>query len=93
LRSTREVIGYHIAASDGEIGHVDDFVINDGSWTVRHIVVDTSNCREPPFDYCPMAVSPKPCYNSMSTKYLLAFACTMGGQPDTILTLYDLHRR
>ena len=43
LRSTREVIGYHIAASDGEIGHVDDFVIDDGSWTVRHIVVDTSN--------------------------------------------------
>lgn len=43
LRSTREVIGYHIAASDGDIGHVDDFIIDDGSWTVRHIVVDTSN--------------------------------------------------
>jgi len=25
----------------GEIGPVDDFVIDDGSWTVRHIVVDT----------------------------------------------------
>jgi sporulation protein YlmC with PRC-barrel domain len=43
LRSTREVIGYHIAASDGDIGHVHDLVIDDGSWTVRHIVVDTSN--------------------------------------------------
>jgi hypothetical protein len=43
LRSTREVIGYHIAALDGEIGHVDDFVINDELFAVRHVVVDTSN--------------------------------------------------
>jgi hypothetical protein len=43
LRSTREVIGYHIAAVDGEIGHVDDFVIEDDLFTVRHVVVDTSN--------------------------------------------------
>lgn len=43
LRSTREVMGYHIAGSDGDTGHVEDFVIDDGWWTVRHIVVDTSN--------------------------------------------------
>lgn len=43
LRSTREVIGYHIAASNGNIGHLDDFVIDDALWTVRHLVVDTSN--------------------------------------------------
>jgi hypothetical protein len=43
LRSTREVTGYHIAASDGGVGHVDDFLIDNGFWTVRHIVVDTSN--------------------------------------------------
>ena len=43
LRSTREVTGYHVAASDGEVGHVEDFVLDDGSWTVRHVVVDTSN--------------------------------------------------
>ena len=43
LRSTREVIGYHIAASDGEIGHVDDFILDDGFFTIRHVVVDTSN--------------------------------------------------
>jgi sporulation protein YlmC with PRC-barrel domain len=43
LRSTREVIGYHIAASDGTIGHLDDFVIDEALWTVRHLVVDTSN--------------------------------------------------
>jgi hypothetical protein len=29
LRSTREVIGYHIQARDGEIGHVEDFVADD----------------------------------------------------------------
>src|ERR1017187_8489492 len=29
LRSTAEVTGYHIEASDGEIGHVKDFVVDD----------------------------------------------------------------
>ena len=43
LRSTREVIGYHIHARDGEIGHVDDFVVDDESWDVRYMVVDTRN--------------------------------------------------
>lgn len=43
LRSTREVIGYHIQATDGEIGHVDDFVVDDESWAIRYMVVDTRN--------------------------------------------------
>jgi sporulation protein YlmC with PRC-barrel domain len=43
LRSTREVSGYHIAAADGKIGHVEDFILDDLEWVVRHIVVDTSN--------------------------------------------------
>jgi hypothetical protein len=43
LRSTREVIGYHVRATDREMGHVDDFVVDDESWAVRYIVVDTSN--------------------------------------------------
>jgi hypothetical protein len=43
LRSTREVIGYHIHATDGEIGHVDDFVVDDEAWTIRYMVVDTRN--------------------------------------------------
>jgi hypothetical protein len=43
LRSTRAVTGYHIRASDGEIGHVDDFVMDDETWAVRYLVVDTSN--------------------------------------------------
>ena|SRR5215471_5243836 len=34
--------GFHLIATDGEIGHVDEFLL-DESWTVRHLVVDTSN--------------------------------------------------
>jgi uncharacterized protein YrrD len=41
LRSTDEVIGYHIQARDGEIGHVADFLIDDESWIIRYLVVDT----------------------------------------------------
>jgi hypothetical protein len=29
LRSSREVIGYHIQAVDDEIGHVEDFIVQD----------------------------------------------------------------
>jgi sporulation protein YlmC with PRC-barrel domain len=43
LRSMHELLGYHIAAKDGEIGHVDDFVIDDDTWMVRYMVVDTRN--------------------------------------------------
>jgi hypothetical protein len=35
--------GYHIVASDGEIGHVDDFLVDEGGFTLRYLVVDTSN--------------------------------------------------
>lgn len=41
LRSSREVIGYHIQARDGEIGHVDDFIAEDDTWIIRYLVVDT----------------------------------------------------
>ncbi len=43
LRSAKEVTGYHIQASDGEIGHVEDFIVEDSMWTIRYIVVDTRN--------------------------------------------------
>jgi len=43
LRSTREVTGYRIQASDGMIGHVEDFIVDDETWTVRSMVVDTRN--------------------------------------------------
>jgi PRC-barrel domain protein len=43
LCSTKEVTGDHIQASDGEIGHVDDFLIDEATWHVDYLVVDTSN--------------------------------------------------
>jgi sporulation protein YlmC with PRC-barrel domain len=43
LRSAQSVTGYHIQATDGEIGHVEDFVIDDDTWAVRYLIVDTRN--------------------------------------------------
>jgi hypothetical protein len=43
LRSMREVTGYPIQAADGEIGHVEDFVLDDETWTIRYLIVDTRN--------------------------------------------------
>jgi uncharacterized protein YrrD len=43
LRSAREVIGYHVGATDGEIGHVHDFLIDDETGVIRYAVVDTRN--------------------------------------------------
>jgi uncharacterized protein YrrD len=43
LRSTHNVSGYHIQAQDGEIGHVEDFIIDDETWAIRYLVIDTQN--------------------------------------------------
>jgi len=43
LRSTGAVTGYHIEASDGEIGHVDGFIVDDEDWAIRYIEVATKN--------------------------------------------------
>ena len=43
LRSTSSVTGHHIQALDGEIGHVEDFIIDDQTWSIRYLVVDTKN--------------------------------------------------
>jgi sporulation protein YlmC with PRC-barrel domain len=43
LRSAREVSGYRIQATDEEVGHVEDFVFDDVTWTVRYLVVETGN--------------------------------------------------
>lgn len=43
LRSSREVIGYDIRATDDSVGHVEDFLIDDKDWTIRLMVVDTRN--------------------------------------------------
>jgi len=41
LRSTKEVTGYGISASDGHIGHIEDFIVDDESWRIRYLAVDT----------------------------------------------------
>jgi len=43
LRSTNALRGYHIQGKDEAIGHVDDFIIDDETWEVRYLVIDTSN--------------------------------------------------
>jgi sporulation protein YlmC with PRC-barrel domain len=43
LRSAREVEGYHVAATDGEIGHVEDFFIDDKDWAIQLLGIDTRN--------------------------------------------------
>lgn len=41
LRSINEVTDYNIEAKDGGIGHLEDFIIEDESWIIRYMVVDT----------------------------------------------------
>ena len=43
LRSTKDVEGYQIHATDDKIGDVEDFIIDDETWKVRFLVVDTGN--------------------------------------------------
>jgi uncharacterized protein YrrD len=43
LRSTGDVTGYRIHAADGEIGDVEDFIIDDQTWNVHFLVVDTGH--------------------------------------------------
>lgn len=43
LHKAQKLIGYHIHATDGVIGHVDDLLFDEHDWTIRYVVVDTSN--------------------------------------------------
>ena len=43
LRSNEVVTGYHIEAVDGEIGHVEGFVVDEEAWAIRYIEVATRN--------------------------------------------------
>ena len=43
LRSSANVTGYDLQASDDSIGHVSDFIFDDESWAIRYLVVDTRN--------------------------------------------------
>ena len=43
LRSTYSVSGHHIQTVDGELGHIEDFIIDDDTWAIRYLIVDTHN--------------------------------------------------
>ncbi len=43
LLSTHDVAGHRVHALDGEVGHVNDYIIDDGSWAIRYFVVRTRN--------------------------------------------------
>lgn len=43
LRSCKAVEGCHIRAKDGEIGHVAEYLVDEHTWAIRYLVVDTSN--------------------------------------------------
>jgi len=43
LRSTYDVSGHDIQAIDGEIGHVEDFIIDDEMWAIRYLIIGTQN--------------------------------------------------
>jgi uncharacterized protein YrrD len=41
LRSSRQVTGYNLHTTDGGIGHIIDFILDDETWQVLYLVVDT----------------------------------------------------
>jgi hypothetical protein len=43
LRSCEAVKGYHVHASDGDIGHIQGFIVDEDTWSIRYLIVNTSN--------------------------------------------------
>ncbi len=41
LRSIDDMTGIVVKGKDGEIGHVKDFIVDEGPWTIRYLIVDT----------------------------------------------------
>jgi hypothetical protein len=43
LRSIADATGYHVHATDGMIGHIENFLVDDAQWDIRYLIVDTRN--------------------------------------------------
>jgi hypothetical protein len=43
LRSCKAVMDYHLEASDGNIGHVQGLLVDERTWAIRYMIVNTSN--------------------------------------------------
>ena len=41
--SVKDLKGYAIGATDGDIGKLDDFYFDDEFWTIRYLVTETGN--------------------------------------------------
>ena len=41
LLGTKDILDYSIEATDGELGEVEDFIIDDSNWTIRYMEIDT----------------------------------------------------
>jgi sporulation protein YlmC with PRC-barrel domain len=43
LRSAHELLSYFIQGTDTKIGHVEDFIVDEETWEIRYLVIDTSS--------------------------------------------------
>jgi hypothetical protein len=43
LNSVNEIADYHVAATDGSVGQVDAFLIDETDWKIRYLLIDTLN--------------------------------------------------
>ena len=43
LHRLSRIKGFHVGATDGPLGHIDDFIVDEGTWDIRYLVIDTSN--------------------------------------------------
>jgi hypothetical protein len=43
LRSIGSVTGYHIQATDGPLGHLENFLVDEQTWTIAYLAIATKN--------------------------------------------------
>ncbi len=55
LQSTQALSGYPIQTSEGAIGRVIDFIMDDESWVICHLVVETGHW----YSHKEIVISPK----------------------------------
>ena len=43
LRSAKELIRYAVNGLEGNIGYIEDFIVDDNTWAIRYFVVSTTD--------------------------------------------------
>lgn len=56
----RKLKGYSVLTTDGEIGHIDDFLIDPHEWKTRYMIVDAADWLDGRFVYISMVAVGKP---------------------------------